>query len=62
MIPARDQQAITDAVLMLMDDNELCDRLGEEARNHIMVNFPVSSMISNIQSYIDEMITSKNIN
>lgn len=61
LIPACDPQAITDAILMLMDDKDLCARLGEEARNHILVNFPVSSMISNIQSYINEMISAKNI-
>jgi glycosyltransferase involved in cell wall biosynthesis len=61
LIPPCDPDAIAGAVELLMGDRELCNRLGEEARKHIMLNFPVSAMITNIQSYIDEMIVKKNI-
>jgi glycosyltransferase involved in cell wall biosynthesis len=59
LIPSGDPVAIADAVKRLMDDGELCARLGEEAKNHVTANFPVSAMITNIQSYIDEMILTK---
>jgi glycosyltransferase involved in cell wall biosynthesis len=59
LIPACDPVAIANAVKRLMSDPELCSRLGEEAKNHITANFPVSNMITSIQSYIDEMILAK---
>ncbi len=59
LIPPCDPEAIAQAVIRLKDDPDLRRRLGEEARRHIMANFPVSEMIANIQTYIDERIIVK---
>jgi glycosyltransferase involved in cell wall biosynthesis len=60
LIPPHDAQAIAEAVLKLKDDNELCERLGNEAKRYVLANFPVSEMIANIQTLIDERIAAKN--
>lgn len=60
IVPPRNPKAIADAVERLINDRELRDKLGIEARKHIISNFPVSTMISNIQAYINEMIEAKN--
>ena len=60
LIPPRDPQAIADAVELLLNDKELCDKLGFEAKKHIMTNFPVYSMVYDIMSYIDEKLLEKN--
>ena len=59
LIPPRDPDAIANAVIRLLDDNELRERIGEEARKHIASNFTVSAMIENIQTYIEEMWLAK---
>lgn len=60
LIPPRDPGAIALAVKKLGGDRELSLKLGEEARKHVLENFPVSAMLNNIQSYINEKMLEKN--
>ncbi len=60
LIPPRDAGAIAVAMERLLNDRKLCDRMGDEARKHVMANFTVSAMIDNIESYIEEKIQEKN--
>ncbi|MFP4367422.1 MAG: glycosyltransferase [Bacteroidales bacterium] len=60
LIPPKDARAIADAVIRLKEDRELREKLGQEASRHVLANFPVSSMITNIQSYIEERLIARN--
>jgi glycosyltransferase involved in cell wall biosynthesis len=59
LIPPCDAKAIADAILRLASNDELRNRLGDEAKRHVLKNFPVSDMIANIQQYIDEKVSAK---
>lgn len=59
LIPPGDPQAIAKEVERLLKDNELCVKIGQEAKKHICDNFPVSSMISNIEAYLEEKLSVK---
>jgi glycosyltransferase involved in cell wall biosynthesis len=56
LIPSGNAKAIADAVLKLSGDTDLCMKIGNEAKKHVIANFPVSGMILNLQQFIDERI------
>lgn len=60
LIPPKDPEAIALAVERLFGDRQLLRKLGEEGQKHVSENFPVSAMIANIQSCIDEKMLEKN--
>lgn len=59
LIPPRDPRAIATAVKELLDCAELREKLGFRAREHVLDKFPVSAMISGIESYIKEKLSQK---
>jgi glycosyltransferase involved in cell wall biosynthesis len=56
LVPPCDARAIAGAILRLAEDAGLRKKLGDEAKRHVLMNFPVSEMIAKMQQYIDEIV------
>jgi len=59
LIPPSDSSAIAQAVERLVNDSKLRGQMGEEARRYVLENFTVSSMVEQIEQYIEGMVKAR---
>ncbi len=61
LVTPGDAQAFADATLRLLNDPELRDQIGRQARQHVINNLSVRAYADQIERLMQEMITAKRI-
>jgi glycosyltransferase involved in cell wall biosynthesis len=56
LVPPHDENALADAILSLLDDRQLCNRLGKNARNTVVNNFEWKSLAAQIKSKYEKIV------
>lgn len=59
LVPPRDPQALADAILRLLRDPELRQRMGEAGRARVIAHFSVEQMVRKTQALYDQLLAEK---
>ncbi len=59
LVPPGDPEAVANAINILLDDEELSERMGNEARNKVERQFPMERMIRIIEDNFHELLQCK---
>ena len=61
LIPSKDPQALSRAIIYLLENKEKRHRMGEEAKNWIDNNFSAEAMVNRISNLYEELTKSEAI-
>jgi colanic acid/amylovoran biosynthesis glycosyltransferase len=53
LVPERDVAGMTGRMVALLEDPQLCRRMGEAARDHVRTHFSIEQHIARLQNVID---------
>ncbi|MCD6287888.1 MAG: glycosyltransferase family 4 protein [Candidatus Hydrogenedentes bacterium] len=59
MVPARDPKSLAEAVVRMLDDRKLAERLAETARNTVIEQFTIDSMVEGNLAVYREMLADR---
>lgn len=61
LVPPRDSTALAQAIMYLLDDPDLCNRLGQAGRERVLEYFSVERMVERTQNLYEQLLAAKGL-